>query len=204
MNVAGARERDLGRARGQRLEKAKVVGVLWSLPDDAADNRWNAPRHPMAVVLRPGPAALLRHFDLHARNAGAGEGIGIGAAPELAVGDDAQADVFLEFHHAGNGRILDCGQAVAIEFTGRVLLARPQEFRRPQQAADMFGSEGGRADHSRAPHRHGVPQCYHDVAVLSAGEGCEPAVSSRLIPQARTGDILTRAVRPSMRSEGTP
>src|SRR5262249_9068271 len=43
MNVAGARERDLGRARGQRLEKAKVVGVLWSLPDDAADNRWNAP-----------------------------------------------------------------------------------------------------------------------------------------------------------------
>ena len=86
-------------------------------------------------------------------------------------------------------------------FTGRVLLARAQEFRRPQQAADMFGSEGRRADHSGAPRRHGVLQCYHDV--LSAGEGCEPAVSSRLIPQARTGDILRRAVRPSMRSEGT-
>src|SRR5262249_15602382 len=36
MNVAWARERDLGRPRGQRLEKAKVVGVLWSLPGDAA------------------------------------------------------------------------------------------------------------------------------------------------------------------------
>src|SRR5262245_10560657 len=103
MNVAGARERDLGRARGQRLEKAKVVGVLWSLPGDAADNRWNTPRHPVAMALRPGPAALLRHFDLHAGNAGAGEGIGIGAAPELAVGDDVQADVLLQLNHAGNG-----------------------------------------------------------------------------------------------------
>src|SRR5262249_55867842 len=132
MNVAGARERDLGRARGQRLEKAKVVGVLWPLPGDAADNRRNAPRHPVAVALRSRPPALLRHVDLHAGNAGAGEGIGIGATPELAVGDDLQADVLLQLNHAGNGYILDCGQALAIEFTGRVLLARAQELRRPQ------------------------------------------------------------------------
>jgi NADH-quinone oxidoreductase subunit D len=57
------------------LEKAKVVGVLWPLPGDAVDDRRNAPRHPVAVALRPGPAALLGHFNLHAGNAGAGEGI---------------------------------------------------------------------------------------------------------------------------------
>src|SRR5262249_58727896 len=128
---------------------------------DAADNRWNAPERPVAVALRPAPAALLRHFDLHAGNAGAGEGIGIGTAPELAVGDDMQADVFLEFHHAGNGRIFDCGQALAIEFTGRVLLARARELRRPQQAADMFGSEGEGGERSRAAPAHGAALFSH-------------------------------------------
>jgi len=86
----------------------------------------------VAVGLRSRPAALLRHFDLHAGNAGAGEGIGIGAAPELAVGDDLQADVLLQLDHAGNGLVFDPPQRLAIEFTGRVPLSRAQEFRRPQ------------------------------------------------------------------------
>src|SRR5512133_972234 len=88
--------------------------------------------------------------------ASAGEGVGIGAAPELAVGDDLQADVLLQLDYAGNGLIFDPPQRLAIEFTGRVLRSRAQEVRRPQQASDMFGSEGGRAGHSRAPRRHGV------------------------------------------------
>jgi hypothetical protein len=51
MNVARARQRDLRRSRGQRLEKTKIIGVLRSAPGDAPDDRWNAPRHPVAVAV---------------------------------------------------------------------------------------------------------------------------------------------------------
>jgi hypothetical protein len=153
VNVARARERDLGRARGQRREKAKIVGVLWSFPGDAAHNRRNALRHPVAMGLRTGPAAVLGHFDLHAGNAGAGERIGIGAPPELAVGDDLQTDVFLQLDHAGDGLVFDFPQRLAIEFAGRVPLACAQEFARTHQAADMFGAEGRRSHHSCTPRR---------------------------------------------------
>jgi hypothetical protein len=87
MNVARAGERDLRRAGGQRPEKAKIFGVLRSHPRDAADDPWNAPRHAVAMALRLGPAVIFRHFDPHAGNTGAGEGIGIGAAAELPIGD---------------------------------------------------------------------------------------------------------------------
>ena len=83
----------------------------------------------MAMAVRTGPAFLLGHLDLHAGNAGAGEGIRIGAAAELAVGDDLQAELFLQLDHAGDGRILDCRQTLAIERAGGVLLARAQQFR---------------------------------------------------------------------------
>src|SRR5262245_64408573 len=91
MNVAGAGQGDLGRAPGERFQEPEVLGVLRPFPFDAADHRRNAPRHAMAMALRPGPALVLRTFDLHAGDAGAGEAVGIGAAPELAVGDDIEA-----------------------------------------------------------------------------------------------------------------
>src|SRR5262249_39397657 len=73
-------------------------------------------------------AAVLGHFDLQAGNAGAGERIGIGATPELAVGDDLQTDVFLQLDHAGDSLVFDFPQRLAIEFAGRVPLACAQEF----------------------------------------------------------------------------
>jgi len=103
--------------------------------------------------LRAGPAAVLGHFDLHAGNARAGERIGIGATPELAVGDHLQTDVFLQLDHAGDGLVFDFAQRLAIEFAGRVPLACAQEFARAHQAADMFGAEGRRSHHSCTPRR---------------------------------------------------
>ena len=82
-----------------------------------------------------------------------GEGIGIGPAAELAVGDDLQADVFLQLDHAGNGIVLDRRELAAIEFSRGVLMACAQELRRPQQAADMFGAERRRTGHGDAVRR---------------------------------------------------
>src|SRR5262245_49575681 len=183
MNIARARERDLRRAGAQRLEKAKIIRVLRPVPGNAADNPWDAPRHAVAMALRTGPAVLFSHFDLDAGNAGAGECIGIAAAAELAIGDDLQADLFLQLDHAGNRGILDCRECLMIELAGRVLLACAQQFRRPHQAADMFGAEGGRADHSRAPPRY-EDRCVSaimDVSASSAAGGLCPLVSCRAV-----------------------
>ncbi len=125
VDVAGAGKRDLGGAAGQRPEIAKILGVLRALPFDAADHPGNAPRHSMAVALRPPKALVLGHLDLHAGNAGAGEGVGISPAPELAVGDDVEADLLLQRDHLPDGVVLDRAQSGAVDQSLRVLLARP-------------------------------------------------------------------------------
>src|SRR4029453_550247 len=90
---------------------------------------------------RAGPALILRQLDLHAGNAGAGEGIGIGPAPKLAVGDDVEPDLLLQRDHAADGIVLDRAQLVAAELALCVLRSRVQKPRRPHQAADMLGAE---------------------------------------------------------------
>jgi hypothetical protein len=91
-----------------------------------------------------------------------------------------QTELFLQLDHAGDGRILDCRQILAIERAGGVLLARAQQFRRPHQAADMFGSKGRRADHDeRAASRRGprgkrlcplAPFCVPAAVIISCWE----------------------------------
>jgi len=91
-----------------------------------------------------------RDLDLYAGKAGAGEGIRIGPAPKLAVGDDLEPDLFLQLDHAADGFVLDRGEPFAIELSGRVLPPCAQQLGRPQQAADMLGAKGRRMDHSYA------------------------------------------------------
>src|SRR5262249_16595739 len=102
VDVAGAGQGDLGCARGRGLEEARVVGVLGPGPGDGVDDLGDAARHAVAVALRAGPALILRQLDLHAGNAGAGERVGIGPAPELAVGDDVEPNLLLQRDHAAD------------------------------------------------------------------------------------------------------
>src|SRR4029077_778405 len=74
-------------------------------------------------------------------NAGAGEGIGIGPAPELAVGDDIEPDLLLQRDHAADGVVLDSAQLVAAELALGVPGSRLQKPRRSHQAADMLGAK---------------------------------------------------------------
>src|SRR4029453_13889184 len=96
---------------------------------------------------RAGPALILRQLDLHAGNAGAGEGIRIGPAPQLAVGHDVEPDLLLQRDHAADGIVLDRAQLVAAELALCVLRSRLQKPRRGPQGADMLRAEGGRSLH---------------------------------------------------------
>ena len=127
--------------RGHRFQEAEVAGVLRALPGDAVDDLRDAPRHAVTMRLGFAEAHILGHLDRDAGDAGAGEAVGIGAAPELAVGDDLQPDVLLQLDDVADRVVLDRGQPFAVELAGGVLLPRAQQFRRAQQAADMLGAE---------------------------------------------------------------
>jgi hypothetical protein len=64
-----------------------------------------------------------------------------GRAPELAVGDRAQAAVALERDDVADRRVLGLPQAVGAERARREPLARREQLRRAQQAADVVGAE---------------------------------------------------------------
>ena len=74
-----------------------------------------------------GEAAVLRQLNRDPGNAGTGEAVRIGAAPELAVGDDLQPDILLQRDDVADGVVLDCGQPLAVELAGGVLLPRAQQ-----------------------------------------------------------------------------
>src|SRR5262249_47963610 len=140
-------------------------------------------RHAMAMALRTGPAVLFSHFAFDAGNAGAGESIGIPVAAELAVGEHFQAGLSLERAHADNHGILGREWRPMTGLARHVLLALAQQFRRPHEAGDMFGAEGGRADHSRAPPRY-EDRCLRaimDILGLSAAGRLCPLVSCRMV-----------------------
>ena len=63
-------------------------------------------------------------------------------AAELAVGDRPQADVALQLHDVADRGILGRAELVAVDPAGRVVLPRPQQLGRAQEAADVIGAEG--------------------------------------------------------------
>ena len=60
-------------------------------------------------------------------------------APELAVGDAAQADLLLAAHHVPDRRVLDRAQGRAIDLAAGAARARLEQALRPQKAADVVG-----------------------------------------------------------------
>ena len=63
------------------------------------------------------------------------------AAAELAVGCRAQTDLLLHAHDLADRLVLDCAQPRGVDAAGGVILARLQERRRAEQAADVVGAE---------------------------------------------------------------
>jgi hypothetical protein len=64
--------------------------------------------------------------------------------PELAVGRRLQADVLLLADDVTDRLVLDAAQLVVVDAAGGVVRARLHQLRRPEQAADVVGAEGGR------------------------------------------------------------
>ena len=65
-------------------------------------------------------------------------------APELAVGDAAQADLLLAAHHVPDRRVLDRAERRAIDLAAGEARARLEQALRPQKAADVVGPIGWR------------------------------------------------------------
>ena len=64
-------------------------------------------------------------------------------AAEFAVGDRLQADLFLFLDDALDLAVFDRFQRGGVDFALGELRARLFQRRRPQQAADVIGAEGG-------------------------------------------------------------
>ena len=65
-------------------------------------------------------------------------------APELAVGDTAQADLLLATDHVPDRRVLDVAQGCGVDLAARMALTRLEQALRPQEAADVVGPIGWR------------------------------------------------------------
>ncbi len=65
----------------------------------------------------------------------------IGAAAEFAVGDEFEAEAFLQGDGVADGLVFGRGQIVLADFTAGETPALFQQIRRPQQAADMLGAK---------------------------------------------------------------
>ena len=144
VDIGRAGQRHLGRALGQRLEEREVARVARALPCDLARHLGDAARHAVAMRVGLAPALLLAERDGDARDARGGEGIGIGVAAELAVGDGLEPHLLLHRHDIANRLVLLGAQLLVVDPVDVVLDARLEEMRRAQQAADMVGAEGGR------------------------------------------------------------
>ena len=82
----------------------------------------------------------------------------IGTAAEFAVGDDLQPDLLLHLHDIADAVILDLSQNAHHRCAcAHVIAERLAQHLRPQQAADMIGTERRAAlrlfDHRRSPGR---------------------------------------------------
>ena len=61
--------------------------------------------------------------------------------PEFAVGDGLQPELLLHLDDVADGIFLDFGELCGVDLAGGVLLSRPQQFGRAQEAADMLGAK---------------------------------------------------------------
>ena len=111
------------------------------MPADAPVDR----RQPAAFAMAGG--VLVRPFalaDLLGRDpgqAGGGEIRRIGAAAELAVGDDFEAELFLQPHEIADCRIFGCAQLLGRHVPGFGGLPRVEQSPRAEEAADMLGAK---------------------------------------------------------------
>ena len=69
------------------------------------------------------------------------------SAPKFAVGHGLQADVFLKFHNVADCPILDFAQVALADFAVAKAVTRRDQFLRPQQAANVVGTERRFAAH---------------------------------------------------------
>ena len=169
VDIGRTRQRDLGRGPRHPLEESEVARVLAARPGDLRHHPGDAARHAVAVRARCAPALGLRHRHLDAGQARGRETVGIGVAPELAVGHDLEAERFLAAHHVADGGVLGRAELAGIAAPRLELGPRRQQLGRAQQAADMFGAEGRerweawhRIIICRDPVRRNGPLRYHD------------------------------------------
>src|SRR4051812_23445387 len=74
----------------------------------------------------------------------------VGAAAEFAVGDDAQSHPLLQLDRVHDGGLFGCGKRIIAKLTIVKAPTRLSEGGRPQQAADMVGTEWRMAGHGRS------------------------------------------------------
>ena len=91
------------------------------------------------VLVRP--LALADLLGRDAGQAGGGEIRRIGAAAELAIGDDFEAELFLQPHEIADGRIFGCAQLLERHVPGFGGLPRVEQSPRAEEAADMLGAK---------------------------------------------------------------
>jgi hypothetical protein len=150
-------ERHLRRARGGRPEEVEVRELdrahVAHLPGHV-QHRWGEVDVALGAVKVRGqstarfhPVELLEEIDMEIR------------APELAVGNALQPDVFLHADDIGDRRVLDRAQRRAVERAVVKALAGGEQRRRAQKAADVVGAKRGRSAlaHGRVRHRGREP-----------------------------------------------
>ena len=138
MHGRGRRQGDLGRHARHVFQELELVERERTR---ALDLRLGVGRGeldlPSLVVAEP----ELRAADLEAVGA-LDEAAPVGAAPELAVGHDAEAGLLLQPHDVADALVLDTGEFRVADLGRGVAAERLAQRRRPQQAADVVGPEG--------------------------------------------------------------
>src|SRR5262249_49944196 len=71
----------------------------------------------------------------------------VGAAPKLAVGRTLEAEPLLQRDRAGDRLVFRARQVVGARVSGGEAPARGEQFRRPQQAADVLGAKWRHGPH---------------------------------------------------------
>ena len=102
-------------------------------------------------------------------------------APEFAVGDALEAEILLEADDVSDGGVFDGAQPHAIDLAALEAVARLQELRRSQEAADVIGAKRGFGanGHVAGPHRWKVNFIIRAVA-NDAGRGVRVSQSVRV------------------------
>ena len=134
-------QRDLRRDLGDVAQEGELVERQRLRAADLGGGVGRGELHLVAVVV-----AELEDGGLDGEAVGArDEARPIGAAAELAVGDDRKAALLLQSHHVADAVILDAGERRVVDAAGAMVLEGLLQARRPQQAADVVGPERGPA-----------------------------------------------------------